>query len=691
MAAVAPETIDFSGERARMVERQIAAREIADERVLAAMREVPRHEFVPEGLQEFSYEDSALPIEAGQTISQPYIVARMAELAAVGPGDTVLEVGAGSGYAAAVLGRIAGRVFAIERHEVLARLARERMERLGYENVEIIHGDGNEGRPAAAPYDAILVAAGGKSVPEPLKQQLRIGGRLIIPLSRGKYQVLTRITRSSETAFESEEHGLVAFVPLVGSEKWPVLVEKPRQDSAAAVAEGESDMSQGLVAGHSALVREPPAKSTVKLIREAAREFSTHGELAQLIEERFADRRVVLMGEATHGTAEFYEARAAITEDLVAKHGFNIVAVEADWADAAHYDRYVRALPPRPSASVPFQRFPRWMWRNQEFLAFLRRLRALNAASADPEKKARFYGLDIYGLNESIEAVVRYLDKVDPEAAAIARQRYGCLTPFRSDPVAYGRMARNNTFRKCEAEVTAMLVDLLERRLDYLAQDGSDYFDAAQNALVVANAESYYAAIYRGAAACWNLRYTHMFATLERLLEHHGPRARAVVWAHNSHIGDARATDMGRMRGEINIGQLCRETWGAEVALIGFGTDRGTVAAASDWDGPMEIKRVRPGREDSYEGCCRKVGTERFLLDLAPGTHPELRAALSEPRLERYIGVIYRPGTEYLSHYIESELPAQFDAWVWFAETRAVTASPDPGIPLEEETYPTGL
>ena len=607
----------------------------------------------------------------------------MIELAEIKPGDRVLEVGAGSGYAAAVISRMANNVFAIERHAALAKLAAARLKRLGYANAEIICADGTKGLPEEAPFQAIIVSAGGPHVPEALKQQLAIGGRLIVPVGEFGFQTLIRVRRIGEDRFEKEDFGAVAFVPLIGEEGWA----EPEHEGKAKLDAEPSGYATGLLV---------PAKRALtihnrvsKLMAEAAEPFGDLHELCDLV-ERFSDRRVVMLGEATHGTAEFYQARARITEMLVDRHGFNIVAVEADWPDASVYDAYVRGLPRPVVPQSAFTRFPTWMWRNGQVADFLDRLKEINATIADPDRKAGFYGLDIYSLGASIEAVLSYLDKVDPAAARVARERYGCLAPWRAEPARYGRMALSRGYAVCEKPVADTLVDLLRKRLDYLTKDGEAFFDAEQNARIVAGAEQYYRAIYYGDAASWNLRDQHMFNTLERLLAERGPEAKAVVWAHNSHIGNAAFTEMGQVRGEHNIGQLARQRFGDEAALIGFGTDRGTVAAASDWDGLMEIKRVRPARDDSYEGRSRDTGIAAFMLETGPGQRESLRAELAEPLLERAIGVIYRPETELLSHYFQAELSLQFDAWIWFEETEAVAARP---VYAEgpDETYPFGL
>jgi protein-L-isoaspartate(D-aspartate) O-methyltransferase len=689
MTALEAELVDresqFARDRAIMVTRHLQARGISHFYTLAAMSEVPREAFIAEPLQEFAYEDSPLPIEAGQTISQPYIVASMLELAEVQPDDRVLEVGAGSGYAAAVIGRIADKVYAIERHAELAKQASARLKRLGYDNVEIICGDGTKGLPEKAPFDAIIVSAGGPQVPKTLKQQLAIGGRLVIPVGRDIHQTLLRVRRTGQDSFEEEDFGAVAFVPLIGAEGWV----EPAPTKEAEIDAQSSGFAEGM------LVPTQRAKTVrtrvSRLIAEAAEPFGDLDELAGLA-ERFAHRRVVLLGEATHGTAEFYKARARITEMLVAKHGFNIVAVEADWPDAAVYDAYVRGLPRPKVPQAAFTRFPTWMWRNGEVAEFLNRLKAINESIGDPERKTGFYGLDVYSLGASIEAVLAYLDKVDPQTAAIARERYGCLAPWRADPVRYGRMALSRGYALCEKPVTEALLDLLRKRLDYLVKDGEAFFAAEQNARIAAAAERYYRVMYYGDAVSWNLRDQYMFDTLERVLAHRGPDSKAVVWAHNSHIGNAEFTEMGQVRGEHNIGQLARARFGEQAALIGFGTDRGTVAAASDWDGPMEIKRVRPARDDSYEGRSREANIPAFFLETGPGQRDDVRADLAEPLLERAIGVIYRPETELLSHYFQAELSRQFDAWTWFTETGAVAAA-GPAAYAEgpDETYPFGL
>ncbi|MFC4158711.1 erythromycin esterase family protein [Chitinimonas lacunae] len=404
--------------------------------------------------------------------------------------------------------------------------------------------------------------------------------------------------------------------------------------------------------------------------------------------DRYGDAHVVLLGEATHGSSEFYRARALITRYLIEAHGFNIVAVEADWPEAARFDAYIRNRQTAFAGWGP-ARFPSWMWRNREVVEFARWLRTHNAPLA-PESRVEFRGLDIYSLSDSIDAVLEYLERIDPSEAARARQRYDCLMPWQSDPASYGLAAFGRTHATCEDEAVAQLHALLAKRLDYMGQDGEAFHDAAQNARIVQAAERYYRIMYQGSTPSWNLRDQHMFDTLERLMTLR-PLAKAVVWAHNSHIGNAAATRMG-WRGQTNIGELCRKRFNHAAVAIGFGTDRGTVAAASQWDGEMEVMLIRPARYDSYERLFHDTGFAASLTDWRQPERESLRQALTPLMLERAIGVLYRPRTELLSHYFEANLAEQFDAYVWFDQTTAVTPLPTlkdhSAVP---DTYPFGL
>ncbi len=646
-------------------------RGIRNKAVIHAMREVPREAFVGLDLAEFAYDDAPLPIEEGQTISQPYIVALMTEALRLEPDHVVLEVGTGSGYGAAILSRIAKQVYSVERHKSLAHQARTRLQKLNYTNVEVICGDGSLGWPEQAPYDAIVVTAGSPEPPESLIKQLRVGGRLVIPAGRTlTNQTLMRITRTGVEQVKVEELAAVRFVPLVGKEGWDELEETIRP------------------ALKRVQIRKPEPVS--ELIEKEA----THIPSIETVDltgllERVGDARLVLLGEATHGTAEFYEMRARITKELIQKKGFNFMAVEADWPDAAQIDHFIRGTRQEPTDETTFNRFPTWMWANRQVLELVKWLRNYNRSLPAQEQGFGFFGLDLYSLYSSINRVIRYLEDVDKDTAKLARWRYGCLTPWQSEPTAYGISGLTGKDRDCEREVVEMLHTLMKKRLDYAARDGRRFLDAVSNARLVKNAEEYYRLMYLSSVKSWNLRDQHMFETLRHLLEFHGDDSKAIIWAHNSHVGNAQATEMGS-RGEINIGSQCREHFSEQAYIIGFGTHEGTVAAASDWGKPMEIKSILPSHPDSYERLCHDAGLNAFLLPLRHGNR-KLVQELKKPRLQRAIGVIYRPETELVSHYYDACLPNQFDEYIWFDKTRAVDAlGPESGIG-NPETFPFGL
>lgn len=439
-------------------------------------------------------------------------------------------------------------------------------------------------------------------------------------------------------------------------------------------------------------------RDTLDVLREAAVPFEPTLDGFGLLLDAIGHARLVLIGEASHGTHQFYDIRAQLTKALVLRKGFNIVAVEADWPDAYRANRWVRGIgddPDSETALGDFTRFPRWMWRNRDVVGFLEWLREHNA-SLDRTEPVGFYGLDLYSLHTSIDAVLAYLRKVDPAGAERARYRYGCFEDFGEDTQAYGYAAKIGLSRSCEDDVVAQLVELRRRAADYAARDGriaaDEYFFAEQNARLVRNAEEYYRAMFGGRVESWNLRDTHMMETLEALLAHVRHTAggsRAVIWAHNSHLGDARATEMGA-QGELNLGQLARQAYGTNACLIGFSTHTGTVTAASNWDEPAQRKRVRPSLAGSYERLLHDVGIGQFQLQLGAAA---VREALSTPRLERAIGVIYRPETERLSHYFHANLPRQFDVILHIDETRALEPLETWSIDEADlpETYPTAL
>jgi erythromycin esterase-like protein len=439
----------------------------------------------------------------------------------------------------------------------------------------------------------------------------------------------------------------------------------------------------------------------VKMLIEAfARPLTGAREDYNKLLELIGNARLVLLGEASHGTHEFYRERAQITKRLIAEKGFAAVAVEANWPDAYRVNRYVRGASDDPEAVdalAGFKRFPAWMWRNADVLDFVGWLRDYNDDLAPGATKVGFYGLDLYSLQSSIEAVLAYLDKVDSEAARRARYRYSCFEDFGEDTQSYGYTAGFGLTESCEDEAVGQLVELQRRATELVRRDGrvaaDEFFFAEQNARLVRNAEQYYRSMFRSRISSWNLRDQHMAETIDALiayLDKQNQRTKMVIWEHNSHLGDARATEMGEL-GEWNVGQLVREKYGDDAMLVGFTTHSGTVTAASDWGGPAERKRVRPAVAGSYEALFHEVDHDNFVLGLR---HGGMAAAnLHTPRLERAIGVIYRPETERRSHYFTARLSEQFDAILHFDQTRAVEPL-ERASPWERgempETYPSG-
>jgi erythromycin esterase-like protein/predicted phosphoribosyltransferase len=442
-----------------------------------------------------------------------------------------------------------------------------------------------------------------------------------------------------------------------------------------------------------------PTDKAVAAIRASAHPLTGAARDYDPLMERIGDARFVLLGEASHGTHEFYRERAEITKRLIVEKGFAAVAVEADWPDAYRVNQYVRGLGKdvdAVEALADFRRFPIWMWRNTDVVAFVEWLRVRNDKRSAGDAKTGFYGLDLYSLRASMKAVLGYLEKVDHAAAQRARERYACFDQFGEDTQAYGFMTGLNLSKSCEEEVISQLVELQNRAMHDGRRSGrvgeDERFYAEQNARLVKNAEAYYRTMFLKEEPSWNLRDRHMVETLEALVTHLSRQVgtvKIVVWAHNSHLGDARATEMGQ-RGELNVGQLVREQHNGEAVLVGLTTHHGTVTAASAWDGPAERKRVRSALTDSYEALFHAARPARFLLTW----RDDVAAHLRDPRLERAIGVLYRPDTERASHYFGVRLPDQFDAVLHFDETRAVepletTAQWEAGeVP---ETFPFGV
>lgn len=440
---------------------------------------------------------------------------------------------------------------------------------------------------------------------------------------------------------------------------------------------------------------------THNALREVVRPLSGKPNDYDPLLNLVGDAPLCLLGEATHGTHEFYRERAEITKRLIKEKAFTAVAVEADWPDAFRVNRYVRGLSDDKDANEAlggFKRFPTWMWRNTVILDFVEWLREYNASLALTAPKVGFYGLDLYSLYTSIEAVLGYLSKIDPEAAKRARYRYSCFEHFSEDTQAYGYAATFGLTTSCERDVVDQLIEMRRRAADYASRDGriarDEYFFAEQNARLVLNAEKYYRTMFRGRVESWNLRDRHMAETLDALITHltiQGEPAKVAVWEHNSHLGDARATYMAD-HGELNVGQLVRQRYGRDAILVGFTTYKGTVTAASEWDGPAERKRVRPALPESYETLFHESAGSNFLLPIR--TNKAAESAVRQPRLERAIGVIYLPQSERHSHYFNARLADQFDLVIHIDETQALE-------PLERyglwetgeppETFPTGM
>jgi len=433
------------------------------------------------------------------------------------------------------------------------------------------------------------------------------------------------------------------------------------------------------------------------ILRAAARPLNGDAHDYDALLELVGDARFVLLGEATHGTHEFYEERARITRRLIEEKGFHAVAVEADWPDAYRVNRYVRGLGEDTDANAAlsgFQRFPNWMWRNTDVAGFVDWLREHNRK--DGGKQVGFYGLDLYSLFTSIGEVLGYLEQVDPKAAAQARARYACFDHYYEDSQHYGYTANLDLSASCEQGVIEQLRQMQQHACDYMQKDGADeaFFYAQQNARLVKNAEEYYRTMFRGRVSSWNLRDSHMAETLDALaqfLTRDGEPARIVVWEHNSHIGDARATEIGE-QGEWNVGELARKAYDGQTRLIGFSTYEGHVTAASEWDGPAEHKQVRPGLPGSYEELLHEVGMPRFLLPLREES--PAREVMLQRRLERAIGVIYLPHTERHSHYFAAQMARQFDAVIHIDRSTAVRPlDAGGGLHAQEppETYPSGI
>jgi erythromycin esterase-like protein len=438
---------------------------------------------------------------------------------------------------------------------------------------------------------------------------------------------------------------------------------------------------------------QPDRRALSAGLARIARPLASSRDVDPLI-DAIGDARFVLLGEASHGTSEFYTWRTEISRRLIEQHGFSFIAVEGDWPDCYQVNRYVKGRSATATSAFDvlhaFERWPTWMWANREVVELVEWIRERNRGKAE-ERKAGFFGLDVYSLWDSMRAVTQYLERVDPELAATARRAYNCFEPYAEDVQDYAR-ATALVPTSCEDEAVSVLRELRTRAPAFKEDGREGYFNAEQNALVARNAELYYRTMVRGGPASWNVRDRHMVETLDRLMQHHGPEARAIVWEHNTHIGDARFTDMARA-GMVNVGQLVRQAHEREgVMLVGFGTHRGTVIAADEWGEPMERMPVPAARHDSFEDIMHDADVGDALL-LFNGADDGGVPGLDEPIGHRAIGVVYDPGAERWGNYVPTIMPRRYDAFVYIDQTRAVDPLHMPVVVDGEapETYPSGV
>jgi len=606
--------------------------------LLQAFQDIPEDLFLLKKLYPYTFKKSDIEKNLEPIEPRVVVIAKMLEKLKIKGGEKILAIGVDSVYILAILSKICKEVYIVETNEEYAKWAIEILKNIHITNVFIQIGNEKMGLEENAPYDTILIASEFEEISNTLKKQLKIGGRILVPIGPDWAHIIFEIIqRKSSTEYKVEKLKDNFFIPN------PKIIPKI----------GSKEFTD---------------KEIVDEIKQKAIPFNNIKKypIDQLL-DRIGEAKVVLFGEASHGTSEFYLTRQEITKALIEKKGFNFVCAEADWSDAEQISSYVKNEHTQKDW-MPFTRFPQWMWKNKEVLNFVEWLKKYNSEN---NNKAGFYGLDLYGLENSIDLVIRYLENIDVDLANLAKKRYACITPYMSNPAIYGKMVISNQLESCEKEILKMLVDLLKNK--YRLNHSPEYFYTYQNANVVVDAERYYKAMYYGSAESWNLRDFHMFHTLKSLLSYFGPQTKAIVWAHNSHIGNALATEM-YSRGEINIGHLCKEHFEEKSYHVGFGTHTGTVAAAHNWGTKMEVMEVNNSLPKSYENLCHQTQIDAFTLPLREKFSGEkLRELLSTPKLERAIGVIYRPKTERMSHYFHAVLPSQFDEYIWFNKSKAVT------------------
>lgn len=617
---------------------QLKDKGIKNQILLKAFQDIPDEFLLSEYLHPYFYEDVRIENEFKKIEPRVIVVARMLEQLKVKEQEKILIMGVDSIYILVVLSKIYKEVYTIETNETYAKWILDVLKTFNITNVFTKVGAYEIGWKEKGPFNTILIASEVKEVLDNIKKQLKVGGTLLAPIGPDWAHVMLELTeRISETEYKEKALRDTYFIPQ--PRVLPFLSEATNPD--------------------------------IELVDEIGINsipFKTINDypIDQLL-DRIGDAKVVLLGEASHGTSEFYLTRQAITKALIEKKGFNFVCAEADWSDAEQINNYVRN-DYKQQDWMPFARFPQWMWKNKEVLDFVEWLKKYNERH---QNIIGFYGLDLYGLENSIDLVIKYLEEHDKDLASLAKKRYACIAPYMTDPTTYGKLVLTNQLKGCEKEVLNMLYDLLKNRNKL--NHSREYLYAYQNSTVVVNAERYYKAMYYGSAESWNLRDFHMFYTLKSLLDYFGTESKAIVWAHNSHIGNALATEM-YSRGEINIGHLCKEYFGDKSYHIGFGTHAGTVAAAKNWGNSMMVMNVNNSMEGSYENLCHKTHIPNFTLPLRKkDTEIKLRELLSTPKLERAIGVVYRPRTERMNHYFQAVLPSQFDEYIWFNTSKAVT------------------
>lgn len=637
------ENDEYAQRREILVERQLIGRGLREPALLRAFRDAPRERFA--AAPERACEDVPIAAVDGAQLPSAWDQASALAALAIGEGDRVLLLGASPGYAGALLAALGAEVFAVERDPGRAAATGRRLLEAGYV-VRLRVGEPGAGWPDQGPYDAVLVAAPLGEPTLALLRQLGERGRLVTEAA-GR---VVRYRRTGPSGWSREELGLArpALEPAFGAPVAPARRPPPREA--------------------------PPAdRAALERLRALARPLDV-----EALADELSVASVVMLGESTHGTSEFYRLRTKLTVALVAR-GFDLVALEADWPDAAVLDRRVRGLAPSEDPARAFTRFPEWMWRNEEVEELVSALAAHARTVADPARRVRVVGLDLFSLHRSVERVGAWLDAVDPGAAARARDRYGCLLAWEGTPAWRGGWRPD-----CSADARAVLAELLERAAPWAALDPEGYVDAVGNARAVVAAERYHRGVPLGGPTAWNTREAHLVEVLGAEMARRGPGCRAVVWAHNTHVGDARATEIG-LAGQRSLGELARGRWGPRVRLVGLGTAGGDVAAATSWDAPMGVLRLGDPVPGSHDALCLATSPVPFAVALRP------EPALEAWRPLRAVGVVVDPAASPDRHYVRASLARQFDAWLWLPRTHPVHPVQGRRSFGDPETWPSGF